>query len=249
MVTLIVRWLAAAVGAGLVLAAWASVIGTLMVPRRVTGWLTRGVDGVVDAAFRLLTRGIADYRGHDRVLAAQAAAIILAQLAAWLGLAFVGCALPLWPFTSRGVTTAFTEAGSSLFTLGFLEPAGAAPAAQGREQHLARVRGGGGCRVGGARAPVGLETSTGMDALGDSPLVSAWQAAKLQRIAEREFSPQFALSLALKDVHLALQAAGDNGFTVLACLAEEWQQVVDDGLGDQDLTVVTRALERAEGTP
>jgi hypothetical protein len=66
---LIVRWLAAAVGAGLVLSAWASVIGTLMVPRRVTGWLTRGVDGVVDAAFRLLTRGIADYRGRDRVLA------------------------------------------------------------------------------------------------------------------------------------------------------------------------------------
>jgi 3-hydroxyisobutyrate dehydrogenase len=96
---------------------------------------------------------------------------------------------------------------------------------------------------------VGLETGTVVDALGGSPLVSAWQAAKLQRIAAGEFSAQFALSLALKDVRLALQAAGDDGFAVLACLAEEWQRVVDDGLGDQDLTVVTRALEPHRGTP
>jgi 3-hydroxyisobutyrate dehydrogenase len=95
---------------------------------------------------------------------------------------------------------------------------------------------------------LGLETGTVVDALRGSPLVSAWQAAKLQRIAEGEFSAQFALSLALKDVRLALQAADDDGFTALACLAEEWQRVVDDGLGDQDLTIVTRALELHGGT-
>lgn len=96
---------------------------------------------------------------------------------------------------------------------------------------------------------LGLETDTVVEALGGSPLVSPWQAAKLQRIAEGEFSAQFALSLALKDVRLALQAADGDGFAVLACLAEEWQRVVDQGLGDQDLTVVTRALERDGGTP
>src|SRR5579862_7819934 len=45
---------------------------------------------------------------------------------------------------------------------------------------------------------LGLETKTVIDALGGSPLVSPWQAAKLQRILMDEFSPQFALSLALK---------------------------------------------------
>ncbi len=60
---------------------------------------------------------------------------------------------------------------------------------------------------------------------------------------------QFALSLALKDVHLALQAAGDGRLPVLACLADEWQQAVDQGLGEQDLTVVTRAIEQQAGTP
>jgi 3-hydroxyisobutyrate dehydrogenase len=96
---------------------------------------------------------------------------------------------------------------------------------------------------------LGLDTETVMDALNGGPLVSPWQAAKLQRIAKGEFSAQFALSLALKDVHLALQAADDDRFAALACLADEWQQVVDHGLGDHDLTVVTRVLESQGGTP
>ena len=95
---------------------------------------------------------------------------------------------------------------------------------------------------------LGLATETVVEALAGSPLVSPWQAAKLARIATGEFSAQFALSLALKDVRLALQAAGDDGLAVLACLAAEWQQAVDEGLGDQDLTVVTRVLEQQGGT-
>ena len=96
---------------------------------------------------------------------------------------------------------------------------------------------------------LGLETETVVDALDGSPLVSTWQAAKLRRIADGEFSAQFALSLALKDVRLALQAAGDDRFAALACLADEWQQAVDQGLGEQDLTVMTRVLEQQAETP
>jgi 3-hydroxyisobutyrate dehydrogenase len=97
---------------------------------------------------------------------------------------------------------------------------------------------------------LGLETEQVIEALAGSPLVSPWQAAKLQRIATGEFSAQFALALALKDVRLAVQAAGDDGLAVLACLAEEWGQVADQGLGGQDLTVVTRWLEQqGEGAP
>jgi 3-hydroxyisobutyrate dehydrogenase len=72
----------------------------------------------------------------------------------------------------------------------------------------------------------------------------------LERIAQDDFSAQFALSLALKDVHLALEADGDGRFLALASLADEWQDVVEEGLGDRDLTVVTSALGqggRAEG--
>ena len=96
---------------------------------------------------------------------------------------------------------------------------------------------------------MGVETGTVIEAVSGGPLVSPWQAAKLDRIAEGEFSTQFALSLALKDVRLALQAAGDDRFVTLGCLAEEWQQAVEQGLGDQDLTVVARALEQRGGAP
>jgi 3-hydroxyisobutyrate dehydrogenase len=96
---------------------------------------------------------------------------------------------------------------------------------------------------------LGLDTETVVDALDGGPLVSPWQAAKLARIVKGDFTAQFALSLALKDAHLALQAAGGDAFAVLACLADEWQHVVDAGLGDDDLTVVTRALEAQRGRP
>ena len=96
---------------------------------------------------------------------------------------------------------------------------------------------------------LGLTTQTVLDALGGGPLVSPWQAAKLQRIAGGEFSAQFALSLALKDVRLALEAAGDGRFAALACLADEWQQAVDQGLGGQDLTAVTLTIEPPPRTP
>jgi 3-hydroxyisobutyrate dehydrogenase len=96
---------------------------------------------------------------------------------------------------------------------------------------------------------LGLATETVIEAVGGGPLVSPWQAAKLARVATGEFSAQFALSLALKDVRLALQAADGDRFAVLGCLAEEWQQAVEQGLGDQDLTVVARALEQQGGTP
>ena len=91
---------------------------------------------------------------------------------------------------------------------------------------------------------LGLETEKVMDALEGNPLMSSWQEAKLHRIAKGDFSAQFALSLALKDVRLAQQAGGDKLGT-LARLADEWQQAVDLGLGHQDVTVVTRILEQA----
>jgi 3-hydroxyisobutyrate dehydrogenase len=95
---------------------------------------------------------------------------------------------------------------------------------------------------------LGLTTETLVDALAGGPMVSPWQSAKMQRIAKGDYSAQFALSLALKDVHLAAQAAADNNpFTVLAALAEEWQQLVDNGFGDYDISVVTRALEQQGG--
>jgi len=128
-VPLAARWVAAVCGALLVITAWSSVIGTLIVPRPVGSWLTRWVDRVIITTYGLVTRGVGDYRRRDRILATQAAAILVTQLAAWLVIIFAGFSLILWPFARSGIGEAFTDAGSSLFTLGFSEPHGAAPAA------------------------------------------------------------------------------------------------------------------------
>ena len=93
-----------------------------------------------------------------------------------------------------------------------------------------------------------VETETVIDALDGGPLVSTWESAKLQRIARGDFSPQFPLSLALKDVHLALESVDAGRFESLASLAREWERAVGQGLGDQDVTVVARALEDPGGT-
>src|SRR6266480_3450385 len=122
------RVVAAVIGGLLVLASVASVTGTLIVSRSVSSRLTRWVDRTVDWAYQLVVPRAADYRRRDRLLATQAAAILLCQLAAWLIVAYVGFALLLWPFAARGVVSAFVDAGSSLFTLGFAVPAGAVPA-------------------------------------------------------------------------------------------------------------------------
>jgi hypothetical protein len=67
-VPLAVRLMAAVAGGLLVLAAWASVTGTLIVSRSVGGWLTRWVDRFVTGAFGLAAVCITDYR-RDRLLA------------------------------------------------------------------------------------------------------------------------------------------------------------------------------------
>jgi hypothetical protein len=128
-VPLAARLVAAVAGGLLVLAAWASVTKTLIVSRSIGGWLTRWVDRIVTGAYGLAAVPLTDYRRRDRLLATQPAAILLAQLAAWLGISFAGFGLLLWPFAARGVASAFTDAGSSMFTLGFAEPPGAAPSA------------------------------------------------------------------------------------------------------------------------
>ena len=122
------RIVAAVIGGLLVLASASSVTGTLIVSRSFSSRLTRWVDRAVVRAYQLVAARAADFRRRDRLLATQAAAILLAQLATWLVVAYVGFALLLWPFAARGVVSAFIDAGSSLFTLGFAVPAGAVPA-------------------------------------------------------------------------------------------------------------------------
>ena len=111
------RDIAAAAGAVLVLGAVVSVVGTVIVPRNTGSRLTRLVTRVVNGLFRLICRPVSTYRRRDRIMAGQAAVILLGQIAVWLGAFYVGYALLIWPVTDS-IGVAFTSVGPALWTFG-----------------------------------------------------------------------------------------------------------------------------------
>jgi hypothetical protein len=117
------RDLAAVVGALLILATGWSVIGTVVVPRRIRSRLPRTVAITVDATFHFVADHFDSYEPRDRILAAQAPIQLILQIVAWLAAFEVGFGLLMWPFVgTAGLSGAFEQAASALCTLGYLAP-------------------------------------------------------------------------------------------------------------------------------
>lgn len=91
---------------------------------------------------------------------------------------------------------------------------------------------------------LGLEIETMLEAMEGSPLVSTWASGKLRRVGQGDYSPEYSLALALKDVNLALETTDVDRFAPAGGIAAEWQRAVAQGMGDEDIIVVARALQR-----
>src|ERR1700739_2196067 len=117
-------WFGFAVGIVVVMATLSSVVGTLVVPRAINSRITRAVDRCLDVAFLLLVRAWRSFERRDRILAWQSPLSLLIRLAVWLGLLVVGFALLLLPSLDGSLGRAFSDAGSSMFTLGYAAPVG-----------------------------------------------------------------------------------------------------------------------------
>jgi hypothetical protein len=116
-------WLGFAAGLLLVLGTLMSVAGTLVVPRAVNSPVSLTVEWILDVTFLVITRPVRTFERRDRILAWQAPMSLLVRLAVWLGLLIVGFALLLLPSLKGHLGQAFSEAGSSVFTLGYAVPA------------------------------------------------------------------------------------------------------------------------------
>ena len=99
-----------------------SVLGTLVVPRGIDSRISRVCDRVVDEIFLLAVRVCRTFERRDRILAWQSPTALLIRLAVWMALLVAGYGLLLLPFVGHSVATAFSEAGSSMFTLGYSAP-------------------------------------------------------------------------------------------------------------------------------
>jgi hypothetical protein len=115
-------WIGFAAGLMLVMGTLMSVAGTLVVPRAVNSPASRMVAWLLDIVFRILTKPVRSFGRRNAILSWQAPMSLLARLAAWLGTLIVGFALLLLPSMKGHLGQAFSEAGSSIFTLGYAAP-------------------------------------------------------------------------------------------------------------------------------
>ncbi|MCW2497878.1 hypothetical protein [Jatrophihabitans sp.] len=116
------RWVGFAGGVLLLVATLLSVVGTLVVPRGIDSRISRVCERAVDLGFLTAARLARTFVRRDRILAWQGPVALLVRLGLWIALLVVGYGLVLLPYVPGSVAHAFSEAGSSMFTLGYAAP-------------------------------------------------------------------------------------------------------------------------------
>jgi 3-hydroxyisobutyrate dehydrogenase len=85
------------------------------------------------------------------------------------------------------------------------------------------------------------------EAIEGGPLDAPIADAKLHKMDRGDYAPEFPLEWALKDVDLAIGAAGGQAPPLLAALSGQWHAAVAAGHGRQDISAARLAL--ASGSP
>jgi 3-hydroxyisobutyrate dehydrogenase len=91
-------------------------------------------------------------------------------------------------------------------------------------------------------ARLGIDDAKLAEAIEGGPLDAPIADAKLHKMERGDFAPEFPLEWALKDVDLAIGAAGDDGLPLLAALSRQWHAAVDAGYGRDDVSAARLAL-------
>lgn len=96
-----------------------------------------------------------------------------------------------------------------------------------------------------ADAVESMDTARLAEAIEGGPLDAPIADAKLHKIEQEDFAPEFPLQWALKDVDLAIGASDGAALPLLDALSRQWHAAVDAGHGRQDVSAARLAL----GTP
>jgi 3-hydroxyisobutyrate dehydrogenase len=89
---------------------------------------------------------------------------------------------------------------------------------------------------------LGIQYSVLADVVTGGPLASAAAVAKLAKMASGDYSADFSLEWALKDLDLALAAAGPETTPVVMAIAERWRRLVANGSGRFDISAARLGL-------
>jgi 3-hydroxyisobutyrate dehydrogenase len=89
---------------------------------------------------------------------------------------------------------------------------------------------------------LGIDVAQLDDAISGGPLDAPLANAKLHKMEQQDYAPEFPLEWALKDVDLALAAANGASLPALAALSRQWHQAVEAGHGRQDISAALLSL-------
>jgi 3-hydroxyisobutyrate dehydrogenase len=87
---------------------------------------------------------------------------------------------------------------------------------------------------------LGLDPAAIVDLLASTPLGSPYAVQKAHSMLAGDFTPAFALKLALKDAELAAQAAqaSDAKLALTGALLPRWRRAAAEGHADDDLAAI-----------
>jgi len=95
---------------------------------------------------------------------------------------------------------------------------------------------------------LGIDDAELASAIEGGPLDAPIADAKLHKMASGDYAAEFPLQWALKDVDLALGAAGDGeALPLLRALSRQWHAAVDAGHGREDVSAARLALHDVDG--
>jgi 3-hydroxyisobutyrate dehydrogenase len=89
---------------------------------------------------------------------------------------------------------------------------------------------------------LGIDASLLDEVIEGGPLDAPIADAKLHKMEQGDFEPEFPLEWALKDVDLAIGAASGDSLPLLAALSRQWRAAVQAGHGREDVSAARLAL-------
>jgi 3-hydroxyisobutyrate dehydrogenase len=89
---------------------------------------------------------------------------------------------------------------------------------------------------------LGIDPARLDDVIKGGPLDAPLADAKLHKMQQQDYAPEFPLEWALKDVDLALAAADGTSLPALAALSRSWHAAVDAGHGREDVSAALLSL-------
>jgi 3-hydroxyisobutyrate dehydrogenase len=96
-------------------------------------------------------------------------------------------------------------------------------------------------------AGLGLPQNALVEAVTGGPLASATALTKLAKMESGDYSADFSLEWALKDLDLAMGAAGAAVVPVAGAIAERWRRLVAQGQGRLDIAAARLGLDAGTG--